>query len=149
RPQESARVAFALSLHKLASYHVATLSTQPNHCPRPTEQPLMSTSGSPTGSPPAATRLPGARAALILLLAINLFNYIDRQVLSATIPEIEKDLLPKPFVLGGGAAVGCHLGELAAKKVLPDPAASNKLKLGLLTTAFIVSYMIFALPFGW
>lgn len=68
-------------------------------------------------------RLPGARLALCLLLAVNLFNYIDRQVLSATIPEIEKQLLP-----AGG---------------------DNKAKLGLLSTAFMVSYMVFALPFGW
>src|SRR2546421_1613852 len=30
----------------------------------------------------------GARAALALLLAINLFNYIDRQILAAVEPEI-------------------------------------------------------------
>ena len=31
---------------------------------------------------------PGARSALILLLGINLFNYIDRQVLASVEPEI-------------------------------------------------------------
>ena len=31
---------------------------------------------------------PGAKTALALLLAINLFNYIDRQVLAAVEPEI-------------------------------------------------------------
>ena len=31
---------------------------------------------------------PGARIALLLLLGINLFNYIDRQVLAAVEPEI-------------------------------------------------------------
>ena len=30
----------------------------------------------------------GARVALFLLLAINLFNYIDRQVLAAVEPDI-------------------------------------------------------------
>jgi hypothetical protein len=30
----------------------------------------------------------GARSALILLLAINLFNYIDRQILAALEPDI-------------------------------------------------------------
>jgi len=32
------------------------------------------------------TVLPGARSALALLLAINLFNYIDRQILAAVEP---------------------------------------------------------------
>ena len=30
----------------------------------------------------------GARSALFLLLAINLFNYIDRQILAALEPDI-------------------------------------------------------------
>jgi len=34
--------------------------------------------------------MPGARVALLLLLSINLFNYIDRQVLAATVENIEK-----------------------------------------------------------
>src|SRR4051812_16884921 len=38
--------------------------------------------------------LPGARTALILLLLINLFNYIDRQVLAANVTPIERQLLP-------------------------------------------------------
>lgn len=37
-----------------------------------------------------SSRSPGARTALILLLAINLFNYIDRQVLAAVEPEIRQ-----------------------------------------------------------
>jgi len=41
--------------------------------------------------------LPGARAALILLLTINLFNYIDRQVLAAVVEDIEKEL-PMPAI---------------------------------------------------
>jgi MFS transporter, Spinster family, sphingosine-1-phosphate transporter len=44
-----------------------------------------------TPTTPAAApgdRLPGARAALALLLAINLFNYIDRYVLAAVLPKI-------------------------------------------------------------
>ena len=36
------------------------------------------------------TALPGARAALVLLLLINLFNYIDRQVLAAVVPQIKE-----------------------------------------------------------
>lgn len=75
-------------------------------------------SGSP--GPPAA--LPGARSALILLLVINLFNYIDRQILAAVEPEIRRELLA---------------GE-----------ADPKFKMGLLSTAFLVSYMLTAPLFG-
>jgi len=34
--------------------------------------------------------LPGARATLALLLAISLFNYIDRQVLAAVVPNLKQ-----------------------------------------------------------
>jgi MFS family permease len=67
--------------------------------------------------------LPGARTALILLLAINMFNFIDRQVLAAVLPDVE-------LSLWGGR--GGHDTEL-----------------GYLTTAFMVAYMIFAPVFGW
>jgi MFS family permease len=69
--------------------------------------------------------LPGARAALILLLSINLFNYIDRQVLAAVEPEIRRDLLPN------------------------DTPEDAKTKMGLLSTAFLVTYMVIAPLFGW
>jgi MFS family permease len=62
--------------------------------------------------------------ALALLLLINLFNYIDRQVLAANLDPIEKQLLP----VGG---------------------ANNKERLGDLALAFMLSYMIFAPLFGW
>lgn len=72
---------------------------------------------------PADKPLPGARAALILLLAINMFNYIDRQVLAAVLLNIEKTVFPE-----GG---------------LHDDL------LGLLTTAFMATYMLLAPVFGW
>jgi len=59
------------------------------------------------------------------LLAINMFNYIDRQVLAAVEPEIRKELLP---------------GE--------DPGTA-RFKMGLLSTAFLISYMVIAPLFGW
>lgn len=73
---------------------------------------------------PLPTRLPGARRALALLLAINLFNYIDRYILAAMEPEIRKTL----FAPG-------------------DPNAMAKT--GMLATAFLFSYMIAAPFFGW
>jgi len=66
---------------------------------------------------------PGARPALALLLVINLFCYLDRYILAAIIPAIKHDFL------------------------LHDPNANGKA--GLLTTAFIVSYMVTAPLFGW
>ena len=66
-----------------------------------------------------------ANAALLLLLAINLFNYIDRQVLAAVEPEIRRELL---------------------EGVPPDQA---RFRMGLLSTAFLLSYMLLAPLFGW
>ena len=69
--------------------------------------------------------LPGANWALALLLAINLFNYIDRQILSATLEKISLD---------------------ATIFAPQDP--NQYLKLGMLTTAFMVSYMCLSPLFG-
>lgn len=79
-----------------------------------------------TAGPGPRATAPGATAALVLLLLINLFNYIDRQVLSAVIPRLEMD------------------GTLFA----PD-AADTKFWLGLLPSAFMVSYMLFSPLVGW
>lgn len=68
---------------------------------------------------------PGAGYALALLLAINLFNYIDRQILSATLPKIRLD---------------------AAILRPDDPWATTKL--GALATAFMVAYMVLSPVFG-
>src|SRR5689334_14995545 len=90
---------------------------------------MSSTTSAPAGgavSADAAARpavVPGARSALALLLAINLFNYIDRYVLAAVEPRISQDLLRG------------------------DPNALAKM--GTLATAFIVSYMLAAPIFGW
>lgn len=68
--------------------------------------------------------LPGARKALTLLLAINLFNFIDRYVLAAVLPAIQKDFFPE-----GGEY--------------------TKTLLGGLSTAFMVAYMLLSPVFGW
>lgn len=79
----------------------------------------------PTSGPGPAQKAPGAGTALVLLLAINLFNYIDRQVLSAVLPKLELD----------------------AELFNPaDPWL--KTKLGSLTTAFLVTYMLISPVFG-
>jgi MFS family permease len=69
-----------------------------------------------------------------LLLAINLVNYVDRQVLAAVVPLIKKDLFP------AGAAT-----ESFWLKIEP----SVDFWIGLLPTAFLISYMIASPLFGW
>jgi MFS transporter, Spinster family, sphingosine-1-phosphate transporter len=67
---------------------------------------------------------PGAYTALALLLGINLFNYIDRQVLAAVEPEIRRTFF--------------------------SPNDVNAMaKTGALGTAFLVTYMLTAPLFGW
>lgn len=75
-------------------------------------------------APPA--RLPGARTSLLLLLLINLFNYIDRYILAAVEPLISREFFP-PGTSG---------------------AADAKTRMGLLATAFMVSYMVLSPVFG-
>jgi MFS family permease len=75
---------------------------------------------------PGHSPLPGARMALILLLTINLFNYIDRQVLAAVEPRIEKEFFPE----------GTDQQNVQAK-------------MGSLQTAFMLTYMLVAPVFGW
>jgi MFS family permease len=81
----------------------------------------------------------GARAALVLLLTINLFNYIDRYILAAVEPAIRED--KGIFPEGAGAASA----GASARDVMMVAMA----KTGLLSTAFLVSYMITAPLFGW
>jgi MFS family permease len=66
---------------------------------------------------------PKPSRALALLLTINLFCYLDRYILAAIIPSIKAE-----FLAGDADANG---------------------KAGLLTTAFLVSYMVTAPIFGW
>ena len=65
----------------------------------------------------------GARPALALLLVVNLFCYLDRYILAAVIPAIKSE-----FLRGDANANG---------------------KAGLLTTVFLISYMVTAPMFGW
>ncbi|MDQ2919383.1 MAG: MFS transporter [Verrucomicrobiota bacterium] len=72
----------------------------------------------------ASDAKPGAKTALGLLLAINLFNYIDRQVLAAVEPEIRDTFF--------------------------SPNDANAMtQTGLLGTAFLVTYMFSAPALGW
>jgi MFS family permease len=93
--------------------------------------------GSPGG-------LPGARPALALLLFINLFNYVDRQVLAAVVPSIERSF----FGPGGGARKSAALDAIqdwcrAHLGFKPELAL-----IGVLSMAFMVLYMVGAPVFG-
>ncbi len=77
--------------------------------------------------PPA---IPGARVSLVLLILINLVNYIDRYVLSAVETLIRKDFF-------GDADKGTHWYN------------SPMFLMGSLAPAFLVTYMLAAPVFGW
>jgi MFS family permease len=86
---------------------------------------------------------PGARAALIVLLMLNLFNYIDRQILAAVVPYLKEEF----FAPGQdhGWLVNTLLNGLQTVFHITNP--ENAL-MGLLGTVFILSYMCFAPIFG-
>lgn len=92
----------------------------------------------------SSIHVPGARSALGLLLLINLFNYIDRQVLAAVVGPIKRTF----FTDGNGAIgsdtlialIGWSQHRLGFK---PDDAL-----LGLLGTAFMLMYMVGAPVFA-
>ncbi len=83
-----------------------------------TDAPQLVTDASQRGAP-LATVPRGAMWSLLLLLAINLFNFIDRYVLAAVLPVVKREFNASDF------------------------------QAGLLGTAFLVSYMLTAPIFGW
>jgi MFS family permease len=95
-----------------------------------------------------ATPFPGARPALVLLLLINLFNYIDRQVLAAVVGPIKESFFgPNGHGRGlpadGGALVTIINWFQHRLGFKPEDAL-----IGLLGTAFMVVYMIGAPVFA-
>src|SRR5438552_886259 len=75
-----------------------------------------------------------ARISLLLLLTINLFNYIDRYILAAVEPEIRAHFFPDTK----SASAASAQQEMTAAMA----------KTGSLATAFLLSYMIAAPIFG-
>lgn len=90
----------------------------------------------PPGSAAVEQALPGARHALILLVLINLFNYIDRQVLAAVEPHVRKEFF------------GDDPSE-KRERGLVNMLSSPKGQMGLLSTAFLATYMLAAPIFGY
>jgi predicted MFS family arabinose efflux permease len=97
----------------------------------------MTVNGITDPSPPAVAKdapQHGAWLALSVLILINLFNYIDRQVLAAVEPEVRKEFFPD--------VVNQQTGQRQ------EPAEA-KGWMGLLSSAFLVTYMLAAPVFGW
>lgn len=90
----------------------------------------------------AAAPARGAGVALALLIGINLFNYIDRQVLAGVEPRIRAELFPE------------SVEKTASPELRADPQrfkevqADARRSMGLLSSAFLVLYMVAAPVFG-
>jgi MFS family permease len=80
-------------------------------------------SDSPPHQSKTSGSFPGATTAVTLLLGINLLNYVDRYILAAVEPDVQREFFP-----GNPHAMG---------------------KTGLLPMAFLVTYMLAAPPLGW
>jgi MFS family permease len=86
---------------------------------------------------------PSARRALALLLLINLFNYVDRQVLAAVVPSIQKTFFGGAGVHPTAALVAIQEWTRTHLGFQPELAL-----IGVLSMAFMVLYMIGAPVFG-
>ena len=87
---------------------------------------------------------PGARRALLLLLLINLFNYIDRNVLAAVVPWIKDAFFNADGTVSGSPAL---TGMLQWSQRHLGFRPENAL-IGILGTAFMVVYTLGAPVFG-
>lgn len=85
-----------------------------------------------------------ARPALVLLLLINLFNYVDRQVLAAVVPSIEHSF----FGGGSGAHRSAALESLQSWCRAHLGFQPELALIGVLSMAFMVLYMVGAPIFG-
>lgn len=83
-----------------------------------------------TDKPSPLTLVPGARVSLVLLILINLINYVDRYVLSAVEMLIRREFF-------GADETGTHWYN------------SPKFLMGSLAPAFLITYMLAAPIFGW
>ncbi len=108
---------------------------------------MPSTASDPTRASAATrgTAVPGATTALVLLVSINLLNYIDRYVLSAVVPFIEKTN-PTFF---SAATTGDSALAHALMWIQHTFGFTPYLALmGSLSTAFMATYMLAAPVFG-
>jgi MFS family permease len=103
------------------------------------------TASDPASASPSQA-VPGARLALTLLLLINLFNYMDRQVLSAVVPRIKKDFFPESVKKDDAAAQAVLSDQEKAEQARRDKWVEAEI--GTLSMAFMVAYMLSAPVFG-
>src|SRR5207247_1093956 len=107
---------------------------------------MVSTDSESADKPtPEHHSLPGARSALVLLLCINLLNYMDRQVLAAVVPDLRKAFFgPQAGAQAQTSSVATFLNWFQnAFGFKPENAL-----LGMLSMAFMVVYMLAAPVFG-
>jgi MFS family permease len=91
-----------------------------------------------------STRLPGARGVLALLLAVNMFNYIDRYVLAAVVGDVKTTFLsPGATGLDSHLIMGIQNWTQTHLHFKPELAF-----MGFLSMAFMSVYMIGAPIFG-
>ena len=98
---------------------------------------------SPNTAPSSSLVPPGARAALVLLLLINLFNYIDRQVLAAVVPNLKL-----AFFGANGSTNSATLDALMTWCSQRLGFKPENALIGVLSMAFMVTYMLGAPVFG-
>src|SRR5690349_11479981 len=109
-----------------------------------TERPMNLAPTSSTADPGRETQIPGARSALVLLLLINLFNYLDRYVLAAVVKPIKATFF-------GQDGLSSHEGILGSVMRWFEQSLRFKPEdalIGLLGTAFMVVYMVGAPVFA-
>jgi len=94
------------------------------------------------------TPFPGARPALVLLLLINLFNYIDRQVLAVVVGSIKESFFGASGSGRGATADGSVLVTVVSWFQHRLGFKPEDALIGLLGTAFMVVYMIGAPVFA-
>jgi MFS transporter, Spinster family, sphingosine-1-phosphate transporter len=95
-----------------------------------------------------STPLPGARAALVLLLCINLINYIDRYVLAAVVPYVRQTF----FHTANGLGINPNEFAITVRFLEWFQSAFGfkpiNALIGALSMAFMVTYMVAAPIFG-
>ena len=113
------------------------------HNASPARQPAFPLASSADGVTPPGVAFRGARSALVLLLLINLFNYIDRQVLAAVVPNLKQ-----AFFGANGTTTNASLDSMLAWCQQHLGFKPENALIGVLLTAFMVSYMVGAPVFG-
>src|SRR5258706_10655529 len=95
---------------------------------------------------PAGALSRGAIVTLILLLAINLLNYVDRSVLSAVEPDIRREILNEDDrATGGGGTQPAEGGGVRSSRA-GRPAQTQT---GFLAAGVFGFYLFVGPFFGW